>query len=249
MKFILSAITILLLITGCSSSRYAIQQDEYNKLIKLGDIATQTGNPQRAAVLYKGAYNINPASCSVTTKLADSYYASEDYQNAVIFYEKAIRLNPSSSELRLHYSKALIKLGAYNDAFTNLSAALANNPQDIIVLNQFAILLDLNRLHNYAQQCYRYGLKNNPRNVMLRSNYITSLLLTGQYHSALQQLSKVPHRSASDKHIYNLLRANDFQSKKFINQINSVLPELNDEIDPKLQRDMSIKASQLCPPA
>jgi tetratricopeptide (TPR) repeat protein len=237
---------MLLVITACSNSRYAMQKQEYIKLIKLGDIATQTGNPQRAAILYKGAYNLYPSSCYAIVKLADSYYASEDYKNAAIFYEKAIRIDPTSSKLRLQYSNALMQLGAYNNAFTTLSGALATKQKDLIVLNQLAILLDLNRLHNHAQRCYRYGLKNNPRNVMLRSNYITSLLLTRQYHNALRQLSKLPHMSTNNKYTYKLLRANNFRSKKFINQINATLPKLNDHIDPNLQKNMRIKASQFC---
>ena len=126
--YFFTAITILLVLAGCSTER----------TIHKGDKHLALGEYYDAAIQYRKAYRqLSPKQKElrgkVSLKMAQSYARINQPQRAGAAYANAIRYGQASTEDRLAYAQQLLKNASYKEAADIFRAILDSLPGSLFV--------------------------------------------------------------------------------------------------------------------
>ena len=135
----------------------------------------------QAAKYYARAYEINPHSTEVATRLSQCYMALKKYQEAAAVEMKLANLQGSHAEAWKRAAEAYAANGDHSDARKAYIAYLQRKPGDLLARCQLAGMDGLDKNYSDAAAQYRIVLSSNP-------NFVPALVGMARINSWQGQL-------------------------------------------------------------
>ena len=187
------ALVLGLLLAACQSTppSNGPQAQTEESILRVADDTRAGGDPQTAISLYRRAHEMAPKDPAPLGRLASTLAEVRAYDEAMATYRKALELAPNDVELHRGYASLLLSLDHAQQALDELQLALAKEPNDPRLLNTIGVAHDLIGRHDLAQKNYREALQLAPKNAGFRNNYGLSLAMSGDYITAINELSVI----------------------------------------------------------
>ena len=177
--------------------------------IRLAEVATQSGDLDRASELYSVIGNYE-SSARVLAGLGELELARGNYVEAARFFEQASTLDPNNQRIRIGYGRALQKAGQPEQARDVLSASNSSTAASTELALDDPLIARLYKLNIGSQQLWHLGrneltagrgaaasdyfrraLEITPDSNPIRTDLATSLAIQGDYDSAVAMLESI----------------------------------------------------------
>lgn len=192
------ALATALAFSGCAAINDQFGQVEpAPSSLRLADRASERGDHETAATLYRHEFSSNPNSVDALVGLGRSYRHLGQTRRGEQALHEALSRRANDPDILLELGRTQLADGRAPEALATLQHAQARAPRDLRIITAHGIALDQLSRHDDAQREYQKGLQIDPTDFALLSNLALSRGLSGAPESGIEILRELVRDSES----------------------------------------------------
>lgn len=193
----LLALLLCFALAGCSWLRGALNRHtvEAQRLTREAQLAQESGDLERAAMLLSKAIEENPEDSEVRRRLGDVLLANGQKAEAVVQFREALAMSPDDAAGQARLARLLFELDQPDNAEDAVKAALAIEPKNTTALLLKSELADRKHNDSIAMETCHQVLANEPDNAEAQLRIAAILLRSSKPERAASLLRQVCQNS------------------------------------------------------
>lgn len=183
-----------------------LEKNNFEALLKSGDIYLQMNEYQKAEKAYTNALNINLASKETKSGLLKLYLKQEKDDLAIDVAQKIIVSDKSNIEVHKTLKELYQKTSRETESIKELETLTNLLPHDEEILLELAALYESKENYEEALNCYNKILRTNPNNIDAKFGSGIYYCTKGNYQKCIENLQSIikniPDELESKAHLF-----------------------------------------------
>ncbi len=192
----ISLILICFSLNGCvyfSDLSSESEQTNSSNPIELARSLSQRGAHIPAIAVLTKARSQNPFDEQILSELASVYHRAEAFEQSVQIYEGLLEKGAKSCRHLNGAGKSLLRLQQYPKAASYFERCLVSEKNNEMAKSGLAYAANMIGEFSLARTLYLQLINQSPLDLDYRNNYATTLILTGEFQGAVDELASWIH--------------------------------------------------------